>query len=80
MTGAIAISFAIFLIGIKKYKKQGPLGSPFTTAAQVLVAAVRKRRVDETRDGRGICYGETANGFILAEPQAMHHTRTEHLR
>ncbi|KAI9115379.1 hypothetical protein K1719_013698 [Acacia pycnantha] len=80
IAAALAIAFGIFLLGIRRYKKQGPLGSPFTTAAQVLVAAVRKRRVDETRDGRGICYGDTANGFILAEPQTTTHARTEHLR
>ncbi|XP_028770025.1 protein NRT1/ PTR FAMILY 5.4-like [Neltuma alba] len=80
IAAAMAIAFGIFLIGIKRYKKQGPLGSPFTTAAQVVVAAVRKRRVDETRDGRGICYGDTANGSILGGPQFKTLARTEHFR
>ncbi|XP_054793079.1 protein NRT1/ PTR FAMILY 5.4-like [Prosopis cineraria] len=76
---AMAVAFGIFLLGIRRYKKQGPMGSPFTTMAQVVVAAVRKRHVDETRHGRGICYGDTASGDILMEPQSLTHVRTEHL-
>nr|POE86753.1 protein nrt1/ ptr family 5.4 [Quercus suber] len=44
---ALAVSLTMFLIGIKRYRKQGPLGSPLTTVAQVLVAAARKWRVAE---------------------------------
>ncbi|KAH9658651.1 protein NRT1/ PTR FAMILY 5.4 [Citrus sinensis] len=42
MAGALALALAIFLIGIKRYRKQAPVGSPFTTVAQVFVAAARK--------------------------------------
>ncbi|KAK0591594.1 hypothetical protein LWI29_004604 [Acer saccharum] len=58
LAGALAVSLAMFLVGIKRYKKESPVGSPFTTVAQVLVAAVRKWRVSETRGGHGICYGD----------------------
>ncbi|KAI9115185.1 hypothetical protein K1719_013504 [Acacia pycnantha] len=78
---AIAVSFGIFLIGIKKYKKQGPLGSPFTTVAQVLVAAIRKRHVNETRNGKGIYYGnKTMHGDMVLETQTRVLARTKRFR
>ncbi|KAL8555262.1 hypothetical protein ACS0TY_003171 [Phlomoides rotata] len=51
---AVGASLLVFLIGSWTYRRQAPVGSPFTRVAQVAVAAVRKRRlgVDE---GRGIC-------------------------
>lgn len=58
MAGALALALAIFLIGIKRYRKQAPVGSPFTTVAQVFVATARKWRVSETHGGgRGIYHG-----------------------
>ncbi|KAK3228820.1 hypothetical protein Dsin_000701 [Dipteronia sinensis] len=58
LAGALAVSLTMFLVGIKRYRKESPVGSPFSTVVQVLVAAVRKRRVSETRCGHGICYGD----------------------
>ncbi|KAJ7009715.1 protein NRT1/ PTR FAMILY 5.4-like [Populus alba x Populus x berolinensis] len=55
LTGALGVALFIFLIGIKRYRKQAPVGSPFTMVAQVFVAATRKRRVGQTRQGWGIC-------------------------
>ncbi|XP_004307113.1 PREDICTED: protein NRT1/ PTR FAMILY 5.4-like [Fragaria vesca subsp. vesca] len=43
LTVSIVVALIIFLLGTKKYLKQGPLGSPFTKVAQVFVAAVKKR-------------------------------------
>ncbi|XP_028770026.1 protein NRT1/ PTR FAMILY 5.4-like [Neltuma alba] len=80
LAAVMGVGFGIFLLGIRNYKKQGPLGSPFTSMAQVVVAAVRKWRVDETRDGRGICYGDKSNGGILTEPQSMTFDHTKHFR
>lgn len=58
MAGALALALAIFLIGIKRYRKQAPVGSPFTKVAQVFVAAARKWRVSETHGGgRSIYHG-----------------------
>lgn len=54
LTGAMAVALAVFLFGYKKYRKQGPLGSPFTTVAQVFVAAVRKRHINGTSAGFGV--------------------------
>ena len=48
VTGALVL----FLIGIRSYRRQRPVGSPLTRVMQVLVAAARKRRVDQTRYGR----------------------------
>ncbi|GMI80358.1 hypothetical protein like AT3G54450 [Hibiscus trionum] len=53
---ALTLALAVFLTGIKRYRKQGPTGSPFTTMAQVFIAAAKKWRVSETHGGRGICY------------------------
>lgn len=55
LAGVLAASLALFLMGIKRYRKQSPTGSPFTRMLQVFVAAARKWRVSEIRGGR-ICY------------------------
>ncbi|TXG49100.1 hypothetical protein EZV62_024975 [Acer yangbiense] len=56
LAGALAMALLLFLVGIKRYRRQSPVGSPFTTVVQVFVAAARKWRVSETHGGRGICY------------------------
>ncbi|XP_028770022.1 protein NRT1/ PTR FAMILY 5.4-like [Neltuma alba] len=58
LAAAVAVAFAVFLCGMNKYRRQVPFGSPFTSLAQVVVAAARKWRVDETLHGRGVCYGD----------------------
>ncbi|XP_028773125.1 protein NRT1/ PTR FAMILY 5.4-like [Neltuma alba] len=81
LAAAIAVAFGIFLLGIRKYKKQGPLGSPFTAVAQVLVAAIRKRQVDETRNGKGVFYvNKSMHGDIILETQTRVLARTKHFR
>ncbi|KAK4406355.1 protein NRT1/ PTR FAMILY 5.4 [Sesamum angolense] len=54
---AVAAALVVFLIGSGSYRRQAPVGSPFTRVAQVMVAAVRKRRLAE-EEGRGICVEE----------------------
>ena len=74
LTGALGVALFIFLAGIKRYRKQAPVKSPFTMVAQVFVAAMRKRRVIETHQGLGICYeavgtdveGQPGNSRTLA--------------
>ncbi|XP_071707791.1 protein NRT1/ PTR FAMILY 2.7-like [Rutidosis leptorrhynchoides] len=39
------VALILFLSGMKFYRRMKPKGSPFTSIAQVIVAAVRKRRV-----------------------------------
>ncbi|XP_075487837.1 protein NRT1/ PTR FAMILY 5.4 [Primulina tabacum] len=51
---AIAAALAVFLIGSRTYRRQAPVGSPFTRVAQVVVSALRKRRLPE-REVKGIC-------------------------
>lgn len=51
LTGSMTVALILFLLGIKKYQKQGPLGSPFTKVAQVFVAAARKRHIKVTTNG-----------------------------
>ncbi|TYI31427.1 hypothetical protein ES332_A05G450400v1 [Gossypium tomentosum] len=55
LAGSLAVALALFLIGMKKYRKQRPTGSPFTRVAQVFVAAARKWRLTESHGSRGIC-------------------------
>lgn len=42
LLGVMVGAFVVFLLGMKRYRKESPKGSPFTTIAQVLVAASRK--------------------------------------
>ncbi|XVF00257.1 hypothetical protein REPUB_Repub03eG0269500 [Reevesia pubescens] len=74
LAGSLAVALAVFLIGIKKYRHQRPTGSPFTTVAQVFVAAAKKWRVSETHGGRGICYEDDRGGS-----QAQGQTRGRNL-
>ncbi|KAL0007152.1 hypothetical protein SO802_008654 [Lithocarpus litseifolius] len=78
LTLTMGVSLAIFLSGIKKYRKQGPLGSPFTMVAQVLVATSRKWHTDEKHGVFGVCFGdEITEVHLEAQPsltQALAHT------
>lgn len=75
------VSLAIFLLGMKRYRKHGPLGSPLTSVAQVLVAAARKWRVNETRDGCGAFHGDERDGPNRAgNSKARTMARTNQLR
>ncbi|XVF82271.1 hypothetical protein PTKIN_Ptkin16aG0032600 [Pterospermum kingtungense] len=62
IAGSLAVAFAIFFIGMRRYRKLRPVGSPFITVAQVLVAAAKKWRVSETHSGMGICYEDQKSG------------------
>lgn len=66
LTGAMVVALVLFLLGYKRYRKQGPLGSPFTKVVQVLVAAARKRCVD----------GTLMTGFgVYKDDESQHDTR-----
>ncbi|KAM2725458.1 hypothetical protein EV1_028157 [Malus domestica] len=54
LTGAMVVALALFLFGYKKFRRPGPLGSPFTMVAQVFVVAARKRHLDGTSTGFGV--------------------------
>ncbi|KAI4372830.1 hypothetical protein MLD38_011014 [Melastoma candidum] len=53
---AVGLASGLFLIGARRYRREGPPGSPFTRIVQVVVSAVRKRRLREALDSRGIYY------------------------
>ncbi|PON33948.1 Proton-dependent oligopeptide transporter family, partial [Parasponia andersonii] len=53
----LAASLLLFLLGIKKYRRQSPVGSPITVVAQVFVAAARKWHVDGMRNSLGLYQG-----------------------
>ncbi|KAG6679900.1 hypothetical protein I3842_13G013200 [Carya illinoinensis] len=64
LAAAMAWSLLVFLLGLKRYRKQGPLGSPFTTVAQVLMAAACKWRVEQTTGVLGVCCDPERPGWI----------------
>ncbi|KAE8038393.1 hypothetical protein FH972_010912 [Carpinus fangiana] len=81
LAGVLGVALAIFLLGMKKYRKEGPPGSPFTTVAQVFVAAARKWRVDETRSGGDVYYGDQKSGAMShGQPNARILGRTNQFR
>ncbi|XP_022764382.1 protein NRT1/ PTR FAMILY 5.4 [Durio zibethinus] len=81
LAGSLAVALALFLIGIKRYRKQRPTGSPFTTLAQVFVAAAKKWRVSETHRGRGICYEDDRGGsHVQGQSKGCKLVRTKQFR
>ncbi|XP_065615754.1 protein NRT1/ PTR FAMILY 5.4-like [Quercus suber] len=78
LASTLGVSLAIFLLGIKRYKKQGPIGSPYTKVVQVFVAAARKWHVNDTHGVLGVCFGEKLNDVqVEAQPtvaQNLAHT------
>lgn len=75
---ALAVSLTMFLIGIKRYRKQGPLGSPLTTVAQVLVAAARKWRVAEKCGSYSVYHADVLHA--VGQPMTRTLTHTNQLR
>ena len=79
LASTLGVSLAIFLLGIKRYEKQGPIGSPFTKVVQVFVAAARKWRVNDAHGVLGVCFGEKLNDVqVEAQPtvaQNLAHTK-----
>lgn len=82
LAGVLGAALAIFLLGIRKYRKEGPVGSPFTKVAQVFVAAARKWRVEGTRDGGDVLYygDETCCADWDCQPKARILARTKRFR
>ncbi|KAK4414547.1 protein NRT1/ PTR FAMILY 5.4 [Sesamum alatum] len=57
---AVAAALLVFLAGSGGYRREAPVGSPFTRVAQVVVAAARKRGLSE-REERGVCDEDDEN-------------------
>ncbi|CAM8970005.1 unnamed protein product [Rhodiola kirilowii] len=47
LMGVVAAALVIFLVGLPFYRREVPVGSPFTSIAQVFVAALRKRGLSD---------------------------------
>ncbi|XP_010555577.1 PREDICTED: protein NRT1/ PTR FAMILY 5.4 [Tarenaya hassleriana] len=62
VAGTVAVALILFLIGIPKYRKQLPVGSPFTRVAQVFVAAFKKWRVSTTPHRYSVCSEDSEDG------------------
>ncbi|KAK4592233.1 hypothetical protein RGQ29_016663 [Quercus rubra] len=71
---AMAVALITFVLGIKRYRKQGPLGSPLTTVAQVLVAAVRKWHVKDKFDNCSVYHGDGLLAPGQPKTQTLAHT------
>ncbi|XP_074280596.1 protein NRT1/ PTR FAMILY 5.4-like [Silene latifolia] len=63
-TVSVGLALLVFLIGGRTYRKQRPVGSPFTRVAQVVVAAFKKRNVKNENSGRGLCYDDDGFGGL----------------
>ncbi|KAA8519108.1 hypothetical protein F0562_013364 [Nyssa sinensis] len=70
---AVAVALALFLIGSTTYKRQAPIGSPFTRVSQVLVAAARKRR--QVSVSQRFMFRFLDNAMIIDEIDASSKTR-----
>ncbi|XP_047976994.1 protein NRT1/ PTR FAMILY 5.4 isoform X1 [Salvia hispanica] len=66
LAAAVAAALVVFLAGSGSYSREAPVGSPFTRVAQVVVAAVRKRRMPEG-EARGVCVEDDDYGGVSME-------------
>ncbi|XP_051122991.1 protein NRT1/ PTR FAMILY 5.4 [Andrographis paniculata] len=57
LSAAVAAALIVFLVGSGSYRREVPVGSPFTRLAQVAVAAARKQRLS-AKEARGVCNEE----------------------
>ncbi|KDP40528.1 hypothetical protein JCGZ_24527 [Jatropha curcas] len=83
LAGTLVVALIVFLVGMKRYRKEAPVGSPYTAVAQVLVAAVRKRRVSETQQGWGFCCEDDdkrVGADLEGQPKGKILCRTKHFR
>ncbi|TKY63353.1 NRT1/ PTR FAMILY 5.6 [Spatholobus suberectus] len=55
LTGVMAISLLIFLLGRSSYRYRTPIGSPLTPMLQVLVAAISKRKLPYPSNPTQLC-------------------------
>lgn len=74
LTGVMAFSLLIFVIGRSSYRYRAPTGSPFTPMLQVLVAAISKRKVpypSNLSQFHEVSKSEVANGRFLAHTEKL---------
>lgn len=75
-TVAMAVSLVSFVAGYHLYRNLDPAGSPFTRLVQVVVAAVRKRRLPAVSDPGQLYENEELDAPISVDGRLVH---TDHL-
>ncbi|XP_057498792.1 protein NRT1/ PTR FAMILY 5.4-like [Actinidia eriantha] len=76
----VAAALGLFLVGKGSYRREVPVGSPFTRVAQVLVAAARKWRVSETRESYGVWFDDSNSEDVGGGPKVGTLARTSQFR
>ncbi|KAF5754118.1 putative proton-dependent oligopeptide transporter family, MFS transporter superfamily [Helianthus annuus] len=63
----VALALGVFLFRKNTYRREDPVGSPFTKVAHVMVAAFRKRRL-LPENSQGMCVNEEESGDTTIHP------------
>ncbi|KAG8367797.1 hypothetical protein BUALT_Bualt16G0110100 [Buddleja alternifolia] len=71
-TMAMGLSLIVFVLGSHLYKKIKPGGSPFVRIAQVIVAAVRKRRAVAPSEPRALYENRELDAKISTNGRLLH--------
>ncbi|KAG6413704.1 hypothetical protein SASPL_126418 [Salvia splendens] len=71
-TIALALCLIVFVLGSRLYKKIKPGGSPFVRAAQVIVAAVRKRKTILPDDPTALYHNKDLDVDISTNGRLLH--------
>ncbi|KAK4270379.1 hypothetical protein QN277_023417 [Acacia crassicarpa] len=74
LTGVMALSLVIFLVGRPFYRYRAPTGSPFTPMLQVLVAAISKRNLPYPSDPSQfyqVPKSQSTNARLLCQTQKL---------
>lgn len=72
LTIAMALSVVAFVVGSPFYRKVEPGGSPFVRLTQVIVAAVRKRKVTVPDDDRLLYENRELDSAISHNGRLLH--------
>ncbi|CAI8595987.1 unnamed protein product [Vicia faba] len=79
LASILAIALVVFLLGMKRYTKESPKGSPITSIVRVFVAAFRKWRVKDSRGPDSYWYGYDHDSFHHSQSpqpiQTLAHTK-----
>ncbi|XP_074280595.1 protein NRT1/ PTR FAMILY 5.4-like [Silene latifolia] len=71
-TASAGLALLVFLIGSRTYRKERPVGSPFTRVAQVFVVAYKKRDFNNVDTSERLCYDD--DGLSGLEMHKLAHT------
>lgn len=71
-TIAMVVAFVVFLVGSPIYRKMKPEGSPFIRLAQVIVAAVKKRKVVAPENDKLLYENKELDASISKDGRLVH--------